>query len=74
MLTERLREHHVLPDTEREIVAHPVSYLPEILGTSSSGGPRMNETTNNQMRLRQIVMDGLIALGIALLISAELPF
>ncbi len=34
----------------------------------------MNETANKLKRIRQIAMDGVIVLGIVLLLSAEIPF
>ena len=51
-------------------LAHLVSFQEGILIPSGSGDQKMNETAINLERIRQVAIDGLMVLGLVLLVSA----
>lgn len=53
-------------------IAHMVSFPAGILIPSGSGDHKMNETAINLERIRQVALDGLMVLGLVLLLSAEI--
>jgi hypothetical protein len=55
-------------------MAHLVSDRAEILTASQGGDHIMNEAAIDIERIRQVALDGLMVLGMVLLLSTEIPF